>query len=102
MNREEMQARCKKNTTITEDDVWAVSPIYCILDFSKDDFCKLIDAIGLEKWTEKKEHWNRLARADEELRAKDRYRTAKDRMLELEDEMDKTRRIIEAYEEGER
>ena len=45
---EEAQARLKKSAINTEQ-LDAISPIYCLLDFDKDDFCKLVDAIGLEK-----------------------------------------------------
>ncbi len=33
MMLEEMQARCKKAKVTTQDELWAVSPIYCLLNF---------------------------------------------------------------------
>lgn len=98
MTLEEMQDRCKKAKVTTQDEVWAVSPIYCLLNFDKDDFCKLVDAIGLDKWVAAKEHWERLARAEEELAAKERYLRQKRRLEDVNREADDLRDSIQAYE----
>lgn len=99
MTLEEMQTRCKKANITNQDEVWAVSPIYCLLNFDKDDFCKLIDAIGLEKWVEARERWERLAKAEEEHTAKERHKRAKRRLEEISREADDLRDRIRAYEE---
>lgn len=99
MNREEMLERCKKTKNIEESDVWAISPIYCLLDFDKDDFCKLIDAIGLDKWVAAEARWQRLAQAEEELTAKENYIKAKARKEELIAEIMRESKTIEVYEE---
>lgn len=98
MMLEEMQARCKKAEITTQDELWAVSPIYCLLNFEKDDFCKLIDAIGLEKWVAAKDRWERLARAEEELSAKERYHREKARLEDLEQEIQRLKESTTAYE----
>ncbi len=98
MMLEEMQARCKKAKVTTQDELWAVSPIYCLLNFDKDDFCKLVDAIGLEKWVGAKERWERLAKAEEELSGKERYVREKRRLEDIEREAEALRESTTAYE----
>lgn len=98
MTLEEMQARLKKTEATTQDQVWAISPIYCLLNFDKDDFCKLVDAIGIDKWLEKAERWERLDRAERELSAKERYLSAKARLEDLEAEKEALTQIVVGYQ----
>jgi hypothetical protein len=100
MMLEEMQDRCKKAKPATQDEVWAVSPIYCLLNFDKDDFCKLIDAIGLEKWVQAKGRWERLAEAEEMLTAKEAYTRNKARLEELDEEQARLCEAVELYEKA--
>jgi len=93
---EEMQERLK-NTSITQEQLWQINPIYCLLDFHKDDFCKLIKAIGLEKWLDKSERWKRLDIAEQELSAKERYIKAKSRLEDLEAEKSELEQLVNNY-----
>jgi len=102
MNLEEMQVRCKKAKITSEAEVWAVSPIYCLLNFDKDDFCKLIDAIGLEKWLDKAEHWKRLDRAEQMLSQKETYERNKWRLEEIAREQSRLMEEVEQYEKANR
>jgi hypothetical protein len=95
---EEMQARCKKAKVTTNDEVMAVSPIYCLLNFDKDDFCKLVDAIGLEKWVEAKARWEWLCEAEGMYEAKRRYEKNKARYMDLQAEQEQLLPLIEQYE----
>ena len=99
MMLEEMQALCKKAKPTTQDEVWAVSPIYCLLNFDKADFCKLIDAIGLEKWIEAADRWERLSTAEQEYTAKQTYKRNKARLEDLENEREQLRQSVEQYEQ---
>lgn len=96
---EEMEARLKKTPSehITQENLWKISPIYCLLDFHKDDFCKLIDAIGLDKWLAKVDRWKRLDRAEQELSAKERYLQAKARLADIEAEKAGLEEIVNGY-----
>jgi hypothetical protein len=94
---EEMQERLQKTEITTQKQLWQISPIYCLLDFHKDDFCKLIDAIGLDKWLEKSDRWERLNRAEQELSAKERYLKAQARLEDLEAEKAELERIVNGY-----
>ena len=98
MTLEEMQERCKKANVTSQDEVWAVSPIYCLLNFDKDDFCKLVDAIGLEKWVEAAERWKRLDRAEQMLSQKEAYERNKARLYDLNHERERLSEQVEQYE----
>ena len=93
---EEMQRRVK-SSEITLEQLEKVHEIYCLLDFDKDDFCKLVDAIGIDKWTAKAPKWERLVKAENDLRAKERYEEAIVRIVELDRERDNLREIINDY-----
>jgi hypothetical protein len=93
---EEIHERLK-TTEITQEQLWQITPIYCLLDFHKDDFCKLVKAIGIEKWLTKVDWWERLSRAEEDLSAKERYIKAKSRLAELESEKSGLEQIVNNY-----
>ncbi len=79
----ELQERLNR-TDITEEQLWELHPIYCLLDFDKDDFCKLITAIGLEKWLAKAKRWQRLDTAEQEYTDKEKYNQVKAKLEDLE------------------
>lgn len=94
---EEAQARLKKEKITTEGQLWAINSLYILLDLHKDDFYKIIDAVGLEKQMNKQAHYDRLDRAEQELTAKERYLNAKVRLEELETEKAGLEQIISGY-----
>lgn len=95
MMLEEANRRLKK--PITEEQLQQVGMIYCLLEFDKDDFCKLVDAIGIDKWTIRESRWEYLDQAERELAAKNRYLGAKRRLEELENEKAELSQVIEGY-----
>ena len=99
MDLQEMQNLCKKAKVTSEDQVWAVSPIYCLLNFDKEDFCKLVDAIGIEKWVQAADRWKRLDEAEQELTWKETYTQNKARLEKLDAEREQLRLQVEHYEE---
>jgi len=96
MMLEEAQARLKK-TKINQEQLWALNSLYILLDLHKDDFCKIIDTVGLETLLKKKSHYDRLDKAERELTAKERYLQAKARLQELESERASLEQIINGY-----
>lgn len=96
MMLEEAQARLKK-TEINQEQLSALNSLYILLDLHKDDFCKIIDAVGLDKLLEKQRRYERLERAEQELTAKERYVRAKARLEELEDERRGLEQIVNGY-----
>ena len=98
MTLEEMQELCKKAKVTSQDEVWAVSPIYCLLNFHKEDFCKLVDAIGLEKWVEAANRWKRLDMAEQMLTQKESYERNKARLYDINQERERLAEQVEQYE----
>jgi hypothetical protein len=93
---EEAQARLKK-TKINSDQLEALNSLYILLDLHKDDFCKIVDTVGLETLMKKQRHYDRLRQAEEELSAKERHEQAKVRLEELEIEKASLEAIIKSY-----
>lgn len=69
---EEAQARLKKEKITTQEQLWGLNSLYILLDFHKDDFCKIIDAVGLDTLLNKQKQYDRLNQAVQELAAKAR------------------------------
>jgi hypothetical protein len=96
MMLEEANARLKK-TNINEKQLWALNSLYLLLDLQKDDFCKIIDTVGLETLMNKQRHYDRLRQAEEELTAKEKYLQAKARLEELENEKASLEAIVKSF-----
>ena len=96
MMLEEAQARLKK-TIITEEQLWGLNSLYILLDLDKDDFCKIVDVVGIEKLLKKQSHYERLDQAEQELAAKEKYLAAKRRLEELESEKQSLEDIVNNY-----
>lgn len=98
MMLEEVQARLKKEKISTEEQLWQLNSLYILLDLHKDDFCKIIDAVGLETLIKKQSHYERIDKAERELSAKERYQNAKRHLVELQSEIKDLEQIINNYE----
>ena len=86
-----------KTVQINEGQLWALNSLYLLLDLDKDDFCKIVDLIGVEKLTAKRGHYDRLRRADDMLA--ERYDDAKQRLAELDRERERLQETVSQYEE---
>ncbi|MHB8065861.1 MAG: hypothetical protein ACYDG2_25140 [Ruminiclostridium sp.] len=95
MMLEEANALLKKS--INEEQLQKVGQIYALLAFDKPDFCKLIDAIGIDKWTIRENRWTFLDEAERGLQAKNQYLDAKKRLEELENEKQGLEQIVNNY-----
>lgn len=82
---------------INEDQLWALNSLYILLDLDKDDFCKIVDAVGVDKLLSKQNHYERLDKAEQELTAKEKYLKAKNRLEELESEKQSLENIVNSY-----
>lgn len=96
MMLDEANKRLKK-VQITEEQLWQINSLYCILNLDKDDFCKIVDLIGLDKLIQQQSRYERFDKAEQELRAKERYLQAKKRLQELEDEKAELENIVNSY-----
>ena len=86
-----------KKIKITEEQLWGLNSLYILLDLDKDDFCKIVDAVGVDKLLKKQKHYERLDQAEQELTAKERFLKAKNRLFELEAEKQDLENIVNNY-----
>lgn len=86
-----------KTVKINEDQLWALNSLYILLDLDKDDFCKIVDAVGVDKLLSKQNRYDRLDRAEQELTAKEKYIKAKNRLEEIEIEKQSLENIVNSY-----
>lgn len=96
MMLEEANKRLKK-VQLTEEQLWQINSLYCILNLDKDDFCKIVDLVGLDKLIQQQSRYERFDKAEQELRAKERYLQAKRRLQELEDEKAELEAVVNSY-----
>lgn len=99
MMLEEANSRLKKEK-ITEKQLWDINSLYLLLDLDKDDFCKIVDAVGVEKLIEKKNYYENIRQAEEEMRARENYKRNKYRLYQLEAEKQLLENSIKEYEEN--
>lgn len=95
MNLEEANARLK--TKINEEQLWGLNSLYILLDLHKNDFCKIVEVVGLETLLKKQRHYDRLDQAERELAAKERYLQARARLEEMETEKSSLEQIVNEY-----
>ena len=86
-----------KKVEITEEQLWGLNSIYIILDLHKDDFCRIVDLVGLETLLKKQSHYDRVLKAEEELAAKEKFLAAKLRLSDLEKERQHLEKIVKSY-----
>lgn len=86
-----------KKTQITQEQLWQINSIYCILNLDKDDFCKIVDLVGLDKLIAQQNRYERFDKAERELAAKERYLKARQRLKELECEKQQLEEIVNSY-----
>ncbi len=97
MMLEEANSRLK-SVQLTEEQLWQINSIYCILNLDKNDFCKIVDAVGFDKLAQQQKRYERYDKAEQELTAKERYLKAKTRLEELEYEKKGLEAFINDYE----
>lgn len=87
-----------KTVQITEDQLWRLNHLYILMDLHKDDFCKIVDTVGLDALLERQGHYERFYRAERELAVKERYLEAKRRLEEIANEKQILESITNKYE----
>ncbi len=76
-----------KSVQLTDEQLWQINAIYCILNLDKDDFCKIVDLVGFDKLAQQQKRYERYDKAEQELTAKERYLKAIARIEKLKYEM---------------
>lgn len=91
---------------ISEEQLWDLNSLYLLLDLNKDDFCKIVDAVGLEKLIARKQYYNWVCDARDEVRQKERYVHTKEKLKQrmahlsaLEREISDMQDFIAKYEQ---
>ncbi len=69
---------------ITGGELDKVHPLYCLLDLTKEEFYKIVDAVGIEVLASGHETYKRLQKANILLQEKERYEKRKKEILELD------------------
>lgn len=67
------EANNRLKTKITDEQLWEIHTIYCLLDLDKDEFCKIVDVVGVEALASRKGRYERLAKGKDLLESKERY-----------------------------
>lgn len=72
------------NTPITEEQLQEITPLYYVLDLpNKEDFCNIINTLGIELFLGTKERFYHLLQGEAELREKEQYLRDMARLEEL-------------------
>jgi hypothetical protein len=66
MTIHELKERSKKAVNINTEEYIVLEKLYILLDLNKDDFAKIVDAVGVEKLVGRESYWDRLQTADNE------------------------------------
>jgi hypothetical protein len=77
-----------------------VTPLYMLLDLGKEDFYKILKAVGCETVIKRLPRWERLLKAEEELTAKEKYIAAKRKLEYLRQEKQDLEETIALYEKN--
>jgi hypothetical protein len=65
------EANSRLKTAITAEQLRRLNPLHRLLDLDTDDFCKVVDAVGADKLTARAAWYERLDRAERELKARE-------------------------------
>jgi hypothetical protein len=91
MNMHEYNERVKERNRVEseyENPKWyAISNAYIAIDLHKDQFCRMVDAIGWEQITNKSGYWQYVIDAVEEKQARDAQARREARIKEIESEI---------------
>ena len=105
MTRQELNERLE-NEQVTETQLWQLTNLYILFDLDKDDFAKIVDAVGVNKLIARESHYNRALQALDELEARERYNENKRRrdqikadIATLNESLATLNESIAAYEE---
>ena len=91
MNMHEYNDRVKERNRVEseyQNPKWdAITNAYIAIDLHKDQFCRMVDAIGWEQITNKSGYWKYVRDAVEEKQARDEQARRAARLKEIEDEI---------------
>jgi hypothetical protein len=97
MTIHELKERSKKAANISNEDYAVIEKLYILLDLHKDDFAKIVDAVGVEKLISRENYWDRLQTADNERQTRLKYEEAKNEMDALTERQRELQKYFESY-----
>lgn len=87
------------HTPITEEQLQEITPLYYVLDLpSKEDFCNIINAVGIDLFLGTRERFYHLLQAESELLRKEQYYADLARLEELSVEMERLKERVQDYD----
>lgn len=98
MMLEEANARLQNCKIPNEDILWKLTPLYILLDLEKDDFCAIVDTVGIDKLINKSQLYETTLAALDERRQRDQYNANKRRLDEVQREANTLARSVIEYE----
>lgn len=98
MTIEEMNSRLKTTKVTDENKFNCLHDAYIIFDLEKDEFCKVVDTIGVEPLIARVGWYRKLLVAERELTRKEIYLEAKVRLAYIDREKDDLNKVIRHFE----
>lgn len=95
MTLQEVNSRLNK--AITEEQFNIVHPLSVMLDLDKDEFCCIIDAIGITKFVVREPLIRRLGKASRAYSKYEEYEEAKCELERINRAAQRYREIVENY-----
>ena len=86
------------NDTVGDEDYAILENMYYVMDIDKNEFVKVVKAIGMEAVIAKQRHWVYMRRAEEHYAAFLKYTKAKDELDEQQKAVERSKAIIQNYE----
>jgi len=97
MTIHELKERSKKAVKISSEEYTILEKLYILLDLHKDDFAKIVDAVGIEKLVSCENYWDRLQTADNERQTRLKYEQAKKEMEALTERQKELQNYFNSY-----
>jgi len=97
MTIHELKERSKKTVKISSEEYAILEKLYILLDLHKDEFAKIVDAVGVENLVKRENYWDRLQTADNERQSRLKYEQAKQEMDALTARQKELQTYFESY-----
>ena len=99
MNMHEYNSRVKERNRVEseyQNQKWdAITNAYIAIDLHKDQFCKIVDAIGWEQITNKNNYWRYVRDAVEEKQVRDKQALRNAKLKEIEEKIKRLQSEVE-------
>lgn len=87
-------------TKITQEELEKITTAYILLDLHKDEFCKIVNVVGLKRILAKIPYYEKALNAYDEYRADQTLKAMKTRFINLTIEREMLEQAIEQQEKA--